>query len=111
MVLIVLRPYHSGIPVNMNATTINSTKDKLSDQGLGKENSVNEMGSLQNGVDLGLKKRLTSSSRMLPSDAHYNMSDASSNENTDVKANGCISRPVASLRSENYNVTDKNKQE
>jgi len=90
---------------------MNSTKDKLSDQELGKENSVNDIGSLQNGIDLGLKKRINSSSRMLPSDAHCNMSDASSNEYTDVKANGCISRPVASLRSENYNFTDKNKQE
>ena len=108
LMLIVLRFYISGVPVDMDTTTINSTNDKSSDQGLGKEN---DMGSLQNGVDLGLKKRITSSSRMFQPDPHYNMPDASLNENTDVKANGCISRPVASLQSENYNFADKNKQE
>ena len=90
---------------------MNSTKDKLSDQELGTQNSVNDTGSHQNGMDLGLKQRINNSSTMLPSDAHYKMLDASSNENTDAKPNGCISSPAAPLQSETYNLKDKNKQE
>ena len=95
-----------GMSQIKDVTTLSSGRDTGFDEGVGKENPVIDMVAVQNGVDTGLRKRANDRSRQLPSDAHYNMSDTSSKETTNVKVNGCISMPMASLPKENYNLNE-----